>query len=203
MSSDSHAKNSIFMLAYRHLPSIRFDFVNFIVPPGSGLILLMLAMNRGTVLQSESLTNSIGNLLQFNGALLGLLMAGFGIYSAVPANRHTIFSIVNAADGSENSYFKARLLTIFKMAFWSFLCTASMSFIYVMVALDLIDVMPYSDEVSQRLKQALVVGCVGWLQVKIFVELKVYVYSVFVRAMTEARLVAISDGKIPFDKSSD
>lgn len=204
MNSESpRGTNSILILSLRTLPHLKGDWINFLTPFVLGISASYLAYVSKSPIARNDVVAAFGNLLQFNGALLGLLMAGFGLYSSVPTNQRTLIQIINAPKESRFSFFKMRLLTIYKMAFWSFSCTAAMLILYLLCSLNLLSSIEVIHSFSSKVKISISIGLMVLFQVKVIIELKIYVFSIYMRSMTEARMHAIENGKVPFDNSAD
>jgi len=141
-------------------------------------------------------------ILQFDGAVLGLILAVFGIYGTVESNQRTLFAITRAPEGSKFSFYKLKLITVFKMCFWVFFCSSLLLGLYSLLLMkEQIDFI--SKIISPPYRYPFFLFFVTWAQVKILVELKIYVFSMYQRALTEARTYAQEQGKDPFDKSID
>lgn len=193
--------NSIVLLAFRILPQIKFSIGNFILPIVGG-VLLALVFHPTSIESKVALEKILGVFLSFDGAILGLILAVFGIYGSVESNARTLFSITKCPPESRFSFFKIKLVTVFKMCFWVFACSS------ILLALFAALTMPskmgfFSRVVSYEFKACVFGFLAGWAQTKILVELKIYVFSMYQRAMNEARMLAIENKMDPADKGID
>lgn len=193
--------NSIILLALRLLPQVKFSFINFAIPyiVAVGFAYLFYPSSAGS---KEILSSVLSNLMAFNGAVLGLILGVFGIYGAVESNQRTLFAIVNAPEGGKFSFYKYKLVTIFKMCFWVFICSFLLMVMYVLLSLSgKLELL--ASLVNPDFKVPLFVCVVAWLQSKLLIELKIYIFTMYQRSITEARALALESKQKPFDNSID
>lgn len=193
--------NSIIILAFRLLPQVKFSKVNFFIPY---LVASLFAYQfyPSSADSKAVLLNAMSNLMAFNGTVLGLILGVFGIYGAVESNQRTLFAVTNSPDGSKFSFYKHKLVTIFKMCFWVFLCSLFLLLLFIFLSIS--ERMVWLSSIFRPdLKIPIYVFSVAWLQTKILVELKIYIFSMYQRSINEARALAIENKMTPFDKGID
>ena len=199
--SSQKGTNSIVLLAFRLLPHVRPSAWNFFIPI-VGAILFATVFYGESNLSYQICKDILEAILQFDGAVLGLILAVFGIYGTVESNQRTLFAITRAPQNSNFSYYKLKLVTVFKMCFWVFSCSAFLLIVYALL-LAREQVPLISEFLSEKSRYSFLAFIIAWTQIKILVELKIYVFSMYQRALTEARSYAIEQGKQPFDSSID
>lgn len=196
--------NSIILLALRTFPNLRLSWVNLLIPWVCGIVSGAVVWNvyhpgSGFVASTVQLLNV---LLSFNGAILGLVMAGFAIYAALPHEQITVFTASQAPEGGKYSFLKYRLLYFFKTFFWVFLgCCAitAMYAVYTLVSFAVVDI----SVGCRKLLAATTWALIAVVQAKIFVELKIFIFTIYTNTLTLARFVCQQAKQEPFDKSSD
>ncbi|MDL1870916.1 hypothetical protein FBR05_01770 [Deltaproteobacteria bacterium PRO3] len=198
--------NSIFVLACRTFPHLKFSYLNFISPIliGAFFGIIFLKYVNGTGLAS-SLAQISSIFLSFNGAVLGLVIAGYVIYASFPNEDLLVFSICNKPNDGRFSFLKFKLLIFFKTFFWVFLCSVLLSIFYVFLI-----VYPSSEigktldlYMTRSLRIFLAVFFIAGLQAKVFIELKIFIFTVYNSALTQARLMAKANSQEPFDEYND
>lgn len=193
--------NSILLLALRILPHVKLSIGNLLIPIIGGLM-FGYAFYGESDSYHEICKKILEAILQFDGAVLGLILAVFGIYGTVESNQRTLFAITKGPEGSRISFFKLKLITVFKMCFWVFTCSSFLLTIYSLISIK--EHIPLVTEILMpKFRYAVLAFLISSAQIKILIELKVYVFSMYQRALTEARAYAVEQSKTPFDSSID
>ncbi|PIS10854.1 MAG: hypothetical protein COT73_07085 [Bdellovibrio sp. CG10_big_fil_rev_8_21_14_0_10_47_8] len=201
MSGKKRGTNSIILLAFRILPQVKFSFWNFIIPI-VGAVIFAKMFPVGSSGNAKIFLGILPNLLAFDGAVLGLILGLFGIYGSIESNQRTLFAICHAPEGGRFSYFKQKLITVFKMCFWVFFCSAGLTVGYVFLSLGDRAISCF-DFINQSYRPMCFAFAMAWFQIKLMVELKIYLFSMYQRTVNEARALAVENKQTPFDTSID
>ena len=203
MSNNSKSgTNSFYLLALRTLPHLNFNLISFVVPFIAAIIAAVIvyfldAPDRLAFLDITLFLTTI------DSALAGIVITGFTLYTAIPNNRRVLHMAITQASKSRFSYFKLSLLYGFKVCFWILNCTLIMIVFYITIKISLNCSISVSDIFQKKILRVVTTFFLTWSQVKIFVELKSFLFSTYIRALTEARLLAIENNKTPFDQGMD
>lgn len=197
--------NSIFDLACKTFPHLAFSGAN---TWGTLVVALSVSIAAACFYNSNDYSGLLNSVLPiligFNGSILGLVLAGFG-FAALPEKTWTLFAVTEAPKNGKFSYLKNKLLIFFKVIFWIFLC----SFFIVAVFLFCSFYRSLSTEYalhqipSKAIRVFLVTFPVAWAQVKIFVELKIFIFTVYSTTLTQAQGLALLEKQDPFDKTNN
>lgn len=201
MSEKKRGTNSILLLGLRILPQVKFSIWNFAIPIIGALAFARLFPS-GSTGNTKIFLSILPNILAFDGAVLGLILGLFGIYGSIESNQRTLFAICNAPEGGKFSYFKQKIVTVFKMCFWVFFCSAGLTLGYVLLSIG-DRALLLVDFINPSYRPMGFAFLMAWFQIKLMVELKIYLFSMYQRTITEARAMALENQKKPFDSSID
>lgn len=201
--SKSRGTNSILLLYLKTAFRLRWSWFNFLAPIFLSFFISILFKN-STLLYDDRinfLESFLKTCLSFNGAVLGFIIAAFAIFASTGDRNLIIFSTTNKREGDHYSFHKTKLLTFFKSFFWLY-SSCILSFLYL-IALNFnnkVSICGYVFSLSSFLIPNLVFF---YAQCKVFVELKILIFTIYNSSLTQARFMAQDNQVVPTDSSND
>lgn len=186
---------------------MKWHWGNFLIPHAFGLIAGLMALNPVIAgKRTEYLLATTSVLIGLDGAILGFVIAGFAILASFTNNEMTVFAVTNKRDEDRYSYLKTKLLTVFKSFFWVFTGTAGTVILDALLRYYLQTKCRVGAEFGDTVHSQIGFAAfylVAYLQAKIFIELKVLIFTLYNSSLTQAKFMAQAAGKKPIDDTND
>lgn len=195
--------NSIFLLYARSIFRLKWHWFNFLFPILTSLILTLILVfsTFSEDKMTEALKGIVEICLSFNGAVLGFVIAAFAIFASIGDRGLIVFSISNKRDGDYYSFHKTKLITFFKSFFWLFIaCIFCFLYILILIFNKNVEIAGFKFEITNFI---LINFILFYVQFKVFIEIKVLIFTIYNSSLTQAKYMAQADGLKPIDESND
>ncbi|RYZ77713.1 MAG: hypothetical protein EOP05_00805 [Proteobacteria bacterium] len=195
--------NSILLLFLRINFRLRWSWFNCLFPIFVASITVFFIPPGRSPNDLEKLVITVaGTLANFDGAVLGFVIAAFMVIASFTNKELTVFSITNKRVGDPYSFFKSKLLVFFKSFFWIFVSTCAIGSIWL-ACLWIEPASSHSSLSMANLISRVEIWFVVYFQTKVMIEIKVLIFTVYNSALTQGRFMAQLEKKIPLDETND